>query len=155
MNNVPSSKNEALVKIPDHCVGKIKVQLLRKDSVVSQSDFWRLEAVKFQPTLLVSKTEFRVNEPIVVTWENSPGNRFDWIAAYPKMANTTADYGLTHQESHYLIYKYTRGEVSGSLSLDSLSQGDYWPLPPGEYQIHLLSDDGFTSLDNKPIQILK
>ncbi len=155
MNNLPSTKNKVLVNIPDHCVGKIKVQLLSKDSIVSQSDFWRLEAVKFQPTLLLSKTEFRVNEPIAVTWENSPGNRFDWIAVYPKMANTTADYGLTHQESHYLIYKYTRGEVSGSLSLDSLSQGDYWPLPPGEYHIHLLSDDGFTSLADKSIRILK
>jgi hypothetical protein len=154
LNNVSSAKNSVQVNIPDNSVGKIQVQLLCKDSVISQSDFWRLEAVKFQPKLLVSKNEFRGNEPITVTWENSPGDRFDWIAVYPKMANTKTDYGLTHQQSHYLIYKYTRGEVSGSLSLDSFSKGDYWPLPPGEYQIHLLSDDGFTSLDNKSIQIL-
>jgi len=38
-NNVPSIKNEVLVNIPDHCVGKVKVQLLSADSIVSQSDF--------------------------------------------------------------------------------------------------------------------
>jgi len=154
MNNVSLDKNSVHVNIPDNCVGKIQVELLSKDSVISQSDFWRLEALEFQPKLLVSKNKFLVNEPITVEWKNSPGDRFDWIAVYPKMANTKTDYGLTHQQSHYLIYKYTRGEVSGSLSLDSFSMGDYWPLPPGDYQIHLLSDDGFTSLDNKSIQIL-
>jgi hypothetical protein len=154
MNNVSSYKDVIHAKIPENCVRKIQAQLLYKDSIISRSDFWRFEAVKFQPKLLVSKNEFLVNEPIKVTWQNSPGDRFDWIAVYPKSANTSYDYGLTHQQSHYLIYKYTMGEVSGSLSLDSLSKGDYWPLPPGEYQIHLLSDDGFTSLDNKSIRIL-
>jgi len=154
MNNVSSANNIIHATIPDYCVGKIQAQLLCKDSVISQSDFWRLEAVKFQPMLFLSKNEFLVNEPIIVNWKNSPGDRFDWIAVYPKMANTKTDYGLTHQQSHYLIYKYTMGEVSGSLSLDSYSKGDYWPLPPGEYQIHLLSDDGFTSLYNRSIRIL-
>lgn len=154
MNNVSSANNIIHATIPDYCVGKIQAQLLCKDSVISQSDFWRLEAVKFQPVLFLSKNEFLVNEPIIVNWKNSPGDRFDWIAVYPKMANTKTDYGLTHQQSHYLIYKYTMGEVSGSLSLDSYSKGDYWPLPPGEYQIHLLSDDGFTSLYNSSIRIL-
>ena len=154
MNNVSSSSNLIHANIPNHCVGKIHAQLFCKDSIISQSDFWRLEAVKFQPKLLISKNEFLVNEPITVNWQNSPGDRFDWIAVYPKMTNTKNDYGLTHQQSHYLIYKYTMGEVSGSLSLDSFSKGDYWPLPAGEYQIHLLSDDGFTSLDNKTILII-
>lgn len=154
MNNVSSNKGIIYAKIPEHCVRKIQAQLLYKDSIISRSDFWRFEAVKFQPKLLVSKNEFLVNEPIKVIWQNSPGDRFDWIAVYPKSANTSSDYGLTHQQSHYLIYKYTMGEVSGSLALDSLSKGDYWPLPPGEYQIHLLSDDGFTSLDKKSILIL-
>jgi endonuclease/exonuclease/phosphatase family metal-dependent hydrolase len=154
INNVSSSNNLIHVNIPDQCVGKIQVQLLCKDSIIALSDFWRLEAVKFQPTLLVTKNIFLVNEPITVNWKSSPGDRFDWIAVYPQMANTKSDYGLTHQQSHYLIYKYTMSEVSGSLSLDSLSKGDHWPLPAGEYQIHLLSDDGFTSLDNKSIRIL-
>lgn len=154
MNNVSSNKDIIHAKIPEHCVRKIQAQLLYKDSIISRSDFWRFEAVKFQPKLLISKNEFQVNEPIKVIWQNSPGDRFDWIAVYPKSVNTSNDYGLTHQQSHYLIYKYTMGEVSGSLSLDCLSKGDYWPLPPGEYQIHLLSDDGFTSLDNKSIRIL-
>ena len=151
-----NSKNTGLihVKIPDHCVGKLHVELLHNDSIVSTSDFWRLEAEKFQPKILLDRNEFQVNEPIEVTWQNSPGDRFDWIAVYPKSANTQSDYGLTHQQSKYLIYKYTMGEVSGQLKLDSLSKGDYWPLPPGEYQIHLLADDGFTSLDNKSIRIL-
>ena len=154
MNNISSSNKLIHANIPDSCVGKIQAQLLCKDSIIALSDFWRLEAVKLQPKLLVTKNIFLVNEPITVNWQNSPGDRFDWIAVYPKMANTKNDYGLTHQQSQYLIYKYTMGELSGSLSLDSSSKGDYWPLPAGEYQIHLLSDDGFTSLDNKSIRIL-
>jgi endonuclease/exonuclease/phosphatase family metal-dependent hydrolase len=155
INNISSNKGVIHVKIPDHCVGKIQLELLHYDSIVSSSDFWRLEAEKFQPKILLDKNEFLVNESIKVTWQNSPGDRFDWIAVYPKSANTTSDYGLTHQQSKYLIYKYTMGEVSGSLQLDSLSKGDYWPLPPGEYQIHLLADDGFTSMANQSIRILK
>jgi len=153
-NNISSTTNMIHANIPNYCVGKIQAQLLCKDSIISRGEFWRLEAVRFLPKIFVSKNEFQVNEPIIVHWQNSPGDRFDWIAVYPKMTDTKTDYGLTHQQSHYLIYKYTLGEISGNLSLDRFSKGDYWPLPAGEYQIHLLSDDGFTSLSNKSIRIL-
>lgn len=155
LNNLSENKGLIQIEIPKYCAGKIQVQLLYKDSIICKSDFWRLEAKNLQPKLLLSKNDFLVNEPIEVTWQNSPGDRFDWIAVYPKSANTASDYGLTHQQSQYLIYKYTMGEVSGRLLLDDLSKGDYWPLQPGEYQIHLLADDGFTSLDNISIRILK
>ena len=155
LNNIKSSNGELYVKLANKFTKKIDIYLLQKDSVIAQGNFWRLEKDKFQPKLLLTKEVYLENEPIPVTWQNSPGDRFDWIAIYSKSANTKADYGLTHQQSKYLIYKYTMGEVSGNLILDSFSKGDFWPLKPGEYVIHLLSDDGFQSLASKSIKVIK
>ena len=154
IESIKPNKGELIVRLPDAATKNIEVFLLSKSIVRARGNFWRRESGHHLPQLIVAKIEFREREPISVIWENSPGDRFDWIAVYPKSANTKADYGMTHQQSQYLIYKYTLGQVSGRLTLDSLSKGDFWPLPAGEYILHLLSDDGFESLASRPIKII-
>lgn len=154
LDNIKPSEGEIITNLGSGFIKNIEVSLKVKNTLLAQGNFWRKEMSEVKPTLRIPKKQFHVNEAIPITWQNSAGNRFDWVAVYPKSSKTTKDYGMTHDQSQYLIYKYTMGEVSGSFNLDSLSKGDFWPLKPGNYMIHLLLDDGFQSLAAVPIQII-
>ena len=93
--------------------------------------FW-VEAPGTVPRIAVAKPSYRVGEPIQVSWENAPGERWDWVAVYARGADPNV--------ASYLTWAYTKSTVDGSLTLDRPSFGP-WPLKPGKYSVYLLKDD--------------
>ena len=90
---------------------------------------------------------YEPGEPIVVSWEDGPANRWDWIGIYEaKAANPKVDY--------YLIWNYTGLHASGtdppvvegSVTFDESTMGRPWPLPPGRYVAHYLVMDRYRSI---------
>ena len=91
-------------------------------------------------------SSYEVGEPIEVTWEDGPANRWDWVGVYNADA---ADPNV----DDYLLWGYTGGHdsgaippsVSGSMTIGESSQGKPWPLPPGDYVVHYLLTDQYVS----------
>lgn len=111
---------------------------------------------KAVPEVAVAKAELQAGEPLVVTWNNAPGNRFDYIRITPVGSKRLA-WGEA-------IRLYTRGEHEGTVTYDDStvkgnwldwykSDDGHWPLKPGEYDIKLMLDDGFTELAATKVRI--
>jgi hypothetical protein len=83
------------------------------------------------------RDEYRVGEPIDVSWENAPGNRWDWVGIYRRGADPNVAY--------YLQWAYTDASIAGAAILDEDANGP-WPLKPGAYSVYLLEDDGYETL---------
>jgi hypothetical protein len=103
---------------------------------LSRFHFW-VVAPGTKPSLSTSKTTYDVGEPIDVSWEDAPGNRWDWIGVYKRGADPLVAY--------YLLYVYTHTSVDGSGVLDGDASGT-WPLPPGRYSLYLLKDDLYVKI---------
>jgi hypothetical protein len=96
--------------------------------------------------LATDKTTYAVGEPIEVTWDDGPANRWDWIGVYEADAANPA-------KDDYLLWGYTGGHeagalpptVFGAMTMGPDSQGKPWPLPPGDYRIHYLLADQYDS----------
>lgn len=90
-----------------------------------------------KPALTLDKSEYAVGETINVSWEGSMGERFEWLGTYaagePNVYN-------------YWSFTYTGGHVNGARAITAEDYGD--PLPPGDYELRLLRDDGY-SLETK------
>jgi len=99
------------------------------------------------------KSSYQKGESIEVSWQNAPGNRYDWIAVYPYGSNSKSDYYATDQASAYLLWAYTFAKPNGKLDLNAAAHPKDWPLPPGKYSINLLIDDGFESIAQTTINI--
>ena len=98
-----------------------------------------------KPVLRTDGTAYGPGEPIIVTWQNAPAYRWDWLGVYKKGA---ADPNV----DSYLIWQYTggagsgtsAGSVSGTLTLDKDTvEGSPWPLPKGDYVLYYLLADGY------------
>ena len=98
---------------------------------LSRYPFW-VVAAGAKPAVAVSKRVYAVGEPIVVTYSNAPGNRWDWVAIYREGADPNV--------APYLTWAYTDAGIDGSVTLDRASNGP-WPLRPGRYSAYLLIDD--------------
>lgn len=133
--------------------GSFRILLKSKNKIIAQHHFLLADEAQ-KPILKVSKNEFKVGEPIQVEWKHAPGHRFDWIAVYPEEKPTNNDYYKAEQNTTYLIHGYTYAKESGKLFLDKQSKGNGWPLKAGNYKIHLLLDDGYTSLTSIAIKII-
>jgi hypothetical protein len=101
------------------------------------------------------RSSYGVGEPIEVSWDDGPANRWDWIGVYKaKAADPKVDY--------YLDWNYTglhdSGTVppstDGSLTIDGTAQGAPWPLPPGKYVVHYLVMDQYRSIGSAEFQII-
>ena len=86
------------------------------------------------PVLDTDRWAYGVGDPITVTWEGAPGNRFDWLGVY----NRDADPWI----AYYKDYLYTNATVTGSATFDDAAHGR-WPLPPGRYTIYYLLNDNY------------
>ena len=148
----------------DHATGKITISevlptgtyaltLSGANSITIATSTFVITDSLATPVVTLKKTIFNGNEPITVSFKNAPGNRFDWIAIYPKVTNLKDEYGRPSTENKYLKYSYTRAKTTGTITLNKRSEGDVWPLPAGDYEIHLLKDDGFESLAETPFTI--
>jgi Endonuclease/Exonuclease/phosphatase family len=100
-------------------------------NLASTYPFW-VEAPGTVPTIAVSQPSYRTGQPILVSWQNAPGERWDWVAVYTRDADPNV--------ASYLTWAYTKSTVDGSMTLDKTSFGP-WPLKPGKYSVYLLKDD--------------
>jgi hypothetical protein len=110
-----------------------------------------------KPEISVSKDTLHRGEELVITWRNAPGDRYDYIRITPV--------GTKRLAWGEAIRLYTRGELDGSVKynaetvkgnwLDWYRADDgHWPLTPGEYDVKLMLDDGFTELAATKVKIV-
>ena len=94
-------------------------------------------------------------EPIVVSWEDGPANRWDWLGVY------RADAADPRVDS-YLIWNYTGLHASGtdppvvdgSVTFDDSTMGvPWWPLEPGRYVVHYLVTDRYRSIGSAAFEV--
>lgn len=109
--------------------------LLSNGEEASRNSFWIVEA-NATSMLSTDKASFTVGEAIIVSWENAPSNRWDWLGIY--VADDADLY-------NYLGFVYTGASVSGRTTFDSDVLGEMM-LPAGEYEVRLMLDDGYQLL---------
>jgi endonuclease/exonuclease/phosphatase family metal-dependent hydrolase len=127
-------------------LGDYQLEAAVGGEVVSMTPF-TVAAPDAPPTLTIDPAAHKTGEPIGVSWRNVPGSRWDWLGVYKRGADPLVD--------SYLYYQYTDQSVAGSGLIDEHgSAGDLtWPLPPGEYDVHYLLDDGYVSLAKAPLTV--
>ena len=130
-------------EVPDLERGDCGVRLLTGDTVTATTTF-SVADVDEAPNLEVEAPSYVSGEPITVTWSGAPGARWDWIGVFPRGADTA--------DGDYRFYVYTGQAVKGSVVLNETGNGE-WPIPPGEYDIHYLVDDGYVSLASAPFTV--
>jgi C1A family cysteine protease len=79
-----------------------------------------------EATLTLSKPTYAVNEKIVVTYANLPGNYTDWISIFKAGAANT----------QYMQWFYTKGAKSGTMTFNGLAAG--------QYEMRLFYNDSYT-----------
>ena len=118
--------------------GAYDVLLLAEDErELAQTTLW-LVTPGTKPAVTTDAKTYAVDESIQVSWELSPGNRWDWIGIYKQGADPNIAY--------YKLWAYTDATITGSTTLDGDSASGKWPLPPGEYSVYLLADDSYVKL---------
>lgn len=122
---------------------------------VARNAFW-VRSVRDDIAITTDKSEYAVGEPIVVSWDDGPANRWDWIGVFRG--------GKSQPGVHdYLLWGYVGGheagalppQVFGEMTLDENSQGKPWPLPPGKYRIHYLMADKYNSAGYTDIRVVE
>jgi hypothetical protein len=112
---------------------------------LERNSFW-VRSETEDVVLSTDRATYAVGEPIEVTWDDGPANRWDWIGVYEASA-------ANPKQDDYLLWGYTGGHdagalpptVFGAMTMGPDSQGRPWPLPPGDYQIHYLLADQYNS----------
>ena len=120
---------------------------------LERNSFW-VRSEKEDVELSTDSRTYGVGEPIEVTWDDGPANRWDWIGVYEADA---AD----PQQDDYLLWGYTGGHdagalpptVFGAMTMGPDSQGRPWPLPPGDYRIHYLLADQYDSAGSVAVTV--
>jgi exonuclease III len=138
------------------------VLLDKDDEVLSRSPFWLYRPG--EPTkVFTSRSVYRTGAPIRVSWSNSPGMRWDWVAIYRLGEGGMGPEATTCNATlcgngNYLFYEYTRASIEGTTSFtaDSAVGLGEWPLEAGRYEVRLLLDDGYRSVaTSKPFRVVK
>ena len=120
---------------------------------LARNSFW-IRSVEANVTMSTGKDTYTVGEPIDVSWDNGPANRWDWIGVYKAPATDMHD---------YLLWGYVGGHESGALppqvfgqmTLGEDSQGSPWPLPPGRYRIYYLLTDKYKPAGYVDIKVVE
>jgi hypothetical protein len=120
---------------------------------LERNSFW-VRSEEEDVELSTDSRTYGVGEPIEVTWDDGPANRWDWIGVYEADA---AD----PQQDDYLLWGYTGGHeagalpptVFGAMTMGPDSQGRPWPLPPGDYRIHYLLADQYDSAGSVAVTV--
>lgn len=97
---------------------------------------------------------YESGEPITISWSDAPGNPKDWVGLYPSFSDDPGETASTLWD--YLDQGDGETVVTdGSLtwSEDRPGQRPSWPLPPEEYTIHLLANDGYEVVASTTITV--
>lgn len=120
---------------------------------LERNSFW-VRSEENDVTLTTDKDVYAAGEPIELTWDDGPANRWDWIGVFEADAPDP-------KQDDYLLWGYTGGHeagalpptVYGSMTLGPDSQGSPWPLPPGDYVIHYLLADQYNSAGSIEVSV--
>lgn len=100
------------------------------------------------PTLKVSSS-VHSGEPIRISWNHAPGNRFDYIRIVPvhstKLGWDDVARLYINGSSHGSI-NYDQSNVAGNRPEWCQFFQAKWPLKPGTYEVSLMLDDSLTAL---------
>lgn len=121
------------------------VELVQATGGVAASTPLHVAAPGAVPSVTLAVSEVVSGGPIKVSFAGAPGARWDWFGLYPRGGDPNVD--------DYLFYTYTGSRVSGTVTIDASGEGD-WPFAPGEYDVLLLSDDGYVELARVPLTVL-
>jgi exonuclease III len=132
----PATDGKIELATDDLAPGTYALALVGPDGVSSRSAFVVVDP-QAPATLSVAKTRYAVGEPIVVSWTNAPGNRYDWLDLHAADA--------TPSTGRLWLWRYIDARVFGSAPFKAEATGN-WPLPPGRYRVTLCVDDGFDCL---------
>ncbi len=116
--------------------GIYTLALVESDGMLSRSAFAVVDRTA-PTTISVGRRRYAVGEPIVVSWTNAPGNRYDWLDL------TAAD--ATPTTGRIWLWRYIDARIFGSAPFKAEATGN-WPLPRGRYRVSLCVDDGFDCL---------
>ncbi len=123
------------------------------DAVLSDADGAETARVSFflrdpqaRLELSADRATYVPGELIEISWTRAPANRWDWLGVFEASADDP-------EKDDYLIWQYAAGHSAGTLppttdggaTLGPESQGEPWPLPPGDYVVHYLLADQYES----------
>ena len=122
---------------------------------LARNEFW-VRSREAGVQISTDRRTYQVGQPIDVSWESGPANRWDWIGVYYADAANS-------QQDDYLLWGYTGGHdsgaippsVAGSMTLDDSSPGRPWPLPPGDYVVHYLLTDQYDSAGSADFTVVR
>jgi len=147
------ARDEVDLETADLPPGGYEVVMSADGEEIARNAFW-VRSSENDIVLMTDARTYAPGEPITVTWDDGPGNRWDWIGFYEASASDP-------KRDDYLIWGYTGGhesgalppQVFGELTFDEGSQGQPWPLPPGRYVIHYLLTDQYNSAGSTQITV--
>lgn len=117
--------------------GAYEVVLASGDGTeLARYPFW-IQDAGVDAQISTGKPTYAEDEPIDVSWQAAPGNRWDWVGIYKRGADPNVAY--------YILWLYTDATVEGSIVLDADAHGP-WPLKPGKYSVYLLIDDSYVKV---------
>lgn len=102
-----------------------------------------------QNVSLITKDTYEANEPIVIEYENMPGNDEDWICVSEATSPTN--------DITYIEYTYMKGlPINGTHEFKGLTPGNYeirayWDYARGGYET-LLTRQGFSVIDSSVVE---
>lgn len=99
---------------------------------LARTRLW-VRSVDATPEVTTTRPSYRIGEAVGVGWSWAPGNRADWLAIYARRAEPG--------EAKPLMKGVTGATVEGAISFDETTHPRKWPLPGGQYTVHLLMDD--------------
>ena len=132
--------------------GHYRVSLLDASGTVLSHTFFWTKAKATRARVYTAKRVYRVGQPIVVRWRNTPGERWDWVGVYSRGANPNVAY--------YWLWGYTFASIAGHRTLDRAQPyfgygPQPWPLAPGRYSVYLLRDDGYAVIARGVFRVVK
>ena len=142
----PATATDGVVSFATDALAPGAYEVVLKDasSTLARTPVW-VKAAGAGVRLTTDRTTYTSGQPITVSWQDAPANRWDWIGVYKaSAADPNVDY--------YLVWQYTGGAMAGTvhgLPAGSMTmtkdtvEGSPWPLPPGRYVVYYLLADAY------------
>jgi endonuclease/exonuclease/phosphatase family metal-dependent hydrolase len=124
--------------------GEFTAVLVDAEGVARSRSRFSVIAAENRPSVSTSEGHYWQGDPITVKWGNAPGYRWDWVAIY--------SLGDPDLYNGYWAYAYTGATASGDVTFDADLLGEEM-LPPGEYEVRLMLDDGYQVLASDPFSV--
>ncbi len=116
--------------------GDYVVRLLENDgyNIVASTSF-RVLSPDEVPAVATARPTYRPGQAVKVSFANASGHPESWVGIYPA--------GVVPGTQPSYRWSYISGSTDGTVTLGAGQPGVRWPLPAGEYNVHLFSDGGY------------